>query len=528
MPFIQTVKSMKNVIIFISTLLTSLSVFAQNEQAQKFVEKEMYNSATSIYKGLLKSNVKKAGEYYYYLGDICWRKEKIDSAKYYFMEGIKADETIPLNYVGIGIVTIQTNSTEGVKSFDKALAMTSQKNTQVLNAIAEYYVLQSEKADMPKAIDLLKKSVEVDPKNATSWMLLGDAYGKQADGSNQASSYNKADNLLHSIPLLKMKFGKMYAAARNNDVAVKYFNEGLQADSTFGPIYKELGDLYSRTKKYELAIANYQKYLKFIDRNDDVEFKYGDFLFKNGNYKEAIEVFNALEAKKYDSPYIYNRRAIANYQLGNYSQAQADMETYFKKTNVVKAKSVDFEYYGKTLFKQGKDSLAIQQLQQAVKLDTTRVDLYGEIGNYYFNKSDYAKASQYYAKQVTPKSDAKIFYDLGQAYYYNKDYALADSAFQKIVELKPAVYLGYFWRARANAALDPETKAGAAKPYYEKVIEICSASSAKYKAELIEANEYIAYYYTVNRDKVKADAAWKNVLALDPANAKAINGLKMK
>ncbi len=528
MLFIQTVKSMKHVIIFISTLLISFSVFAQNEQAQKFVEKEMYNSATSIYKGLLKSNVKKAGEYYYYLGDICWRKEKIDSAKYYFMEGIKADETVPLNYVGIGMVTIQTNSTEGLKSFDKALSMTAQKNVQVLNAIAEYYIVQGEKADLPKAIDLLKKSTEADPKNAATWILMGDAYGRQSEGSKQVECYGKAENLFHSIPVLKMKYGKLYSAARNNDLAVKYFNEGLQIDSTFGPIYKELGDLYSRTKKYDLAIVNYQKYLKFIDRNDDVEFKYGDFLFRNGNYKEAIVVFNSLEAKKYDSPYIYNRRAIAYYQLENYKQAQADMETYFKKINAVKAKSADYEYYGKTLLKLGQDSIGIQQLQQAVKLDTNRIDLYGEIGTYYFNKSDYAKASQYYSKQVTPKADAKIFYDLGQAYYFNKEYVLADSAFQKIIVLKPAVYLGYLWRARANAALDPETKTGAAKPHYEKLIEVCSASGTKYKAELIEANEYIAYYYTVNRDKVKADAAWKNVLALDPANAKAINGLKMK
>lgn len=520
---------MKRFIVFITTLVIISSAVAQNDPIQKNVEKELYNSATTMYKGLLKSNVKKASEYNYYLGDIYWRKENLDSAKFYFMEGIKADESYPLNYLGIGIITMQKNNTEGLKSFEKALTMTGEKNAQVLNAIAEYYILEGTKADYPKAVVLLKKATEVDSKNAASWILLGDAYGKQTEGSKQVESYNKAATLFHSTPLLKLKYGKMYSAARNYDLSAKYFKEGLAVDSTYGPLYRELGDLYSRSKKYDLAMVNYEKYLKYIDRNDDVEFKYGDFLFKNGNYKEAIAVFNSLEAKKYPSPYLYNRRAIAYYMVENYDQAQKDMEAYFKKVDATKAKSVDFEYYGKTLLKKGNDSLAILQFQEAAVRDTTRLDLYNEIGSFYFNKGNYAKASEFYEKQITPKTaDAKAFYELGQAYYYNKEYVKADSTFQKIIELKPTIYLGYLWRARANAAQDPETKAGLAKPYYEKVVEICTPTGTKNKAELIEANEYIAYYYTVNRDKVKADAAWKNILTLDAGNVKATNGLKMK
>lgn len=521
---------MKHVIVFISALLTSFSLLAQTtEQAQKYAEKEMYNSASAIYKNLLKSAPKKAGEYYYYLGDICWRKEKYDSAKYFFMEGIKADESYAMNYVGIGIITMKSNPTEGQRSFDKALQMTAQKNTQVLNAIGEYYILDADKSELPKGIALLQKSTETDAKNAMSWILLGDAYGKQADGSKQLEYYGKAANLFHSVPLLKMKYGKVYTATRSKDLAVKYYNEGLAADPTYGPIYKGLGDLYSRIKQYDLAVENYKKYLSYIDSNDDVEYKYGEFLFANGNYSEAIDVFNKLEAKKYDSPYIYNRRAASYYQLAKYDQAQKDIETYFSKVNATKAKSADFEYYGKILMKKGQDSLAIQQYQQAVDRDTTRLDMYGEIGSYYFNKGNYPKAIQYMSKQIRPTTtDPKIFYELGQAYYYNKAYTQADSSFVKVLELKPNIYIGYLWRARANAAQDPDTKLGLAKPYYEKLIEVCTPGGVKYKAELIEANEYIAYYYTINRDKVKADAAWKNILALDPTNKKAVDGLKMK
>lgn len=521
---------MKHVIIFISTLFISSTLWAQDEQAQKYVEKEQYSKANGIYKKLLVSNAKKTSEYNFYLGDIYLRKDQNDSAKYFFMEGIKADETYALNYVGIGIVSMRAkNPTEGQRSFDKALQLTSGKNAQVLNAIGEYYVLSATTAELPKGIEYLKKSIEVESKNATGWMLLGDAYGRQAEGSKQLESYNKAATLVHSVPLLKMKYGKLYTSSRNYELAIKYHKEGLAVDSTYGPIYRELGDTYTRYKKYDLAISNYKTYLSYIDRNDKVEFQYGDFLLRSHDYEGAVKTFNALEQRKFDSPFLYNRRAVCYYELGKYDLAKKDIETYFKKVNALNTTSADYEYFGKILLKTGQDSLGVVQLESAVERDASRLDLYGEIGNYYYSKEDYAKAVQYMSKQLTPTTkDPKVFYELGQAYFYNKEYAKADSSFAKLVELKPTVYIGYLWRARAVAAQDPETKLGLAKPYYEKVIEICSANGAKYKDEFIESNEYIAYYYTVNRDKAKADAAWKNILVLDPANSKAINGLKMK
>lgn len=525
---------MKYLIRCIATTFISLSVtsvFAQEEQAQKYVEKEQYAKASTIYKNLLISTPKKAGDYYYYLGDISLKKEKDDSAKYYFMEGIKADETNGLNYVGIGIVAMhKKNATEGQRSFDKALQLSLNKNTTVLNAIGAYYVTDAETSEISKAVAILKKSTEVDTKNnATAWILLGDAYSKQAEGSKQIEAYNKASTMNHSIPLLKLKYGKLYSDVRNTDLAIKYLNAGLAVDSTYGPIYRALGDVYNSTRKNELAIANYKKYLSYIDRNDDVEFRYGYFLLKNENYAEAVEVFNSLEYKDYASPYIYNRRAVCYYGLEKYDLAKKDMETYFKKVKINNATSVDYEYYGKILLGTGEDSLAIQQMQLAVDIDSTRLDLFSDIGLFYFEKSNYSKAVQYLSKQIRPTTkDPKVFYELGQAYYYNKEYVKADSSFSKLIELKPSLYIGYFWRARANAAQDPETKLGVAKPYYEKVIELCSANGEKYEDELIESNEYIGYYYTIHRDKAKADVAWNKILKLDPKNTKALNGLKMK
>ena len=61
--------------------------------------------------------------------------------------------------------------------------------------------------------------------------------------------------------------------------------------------------------------------------------------------------------------------------------------------------------------------------------------------------------------------------------------------------------MGYFWRARVNAILDPNTELGLAKPYYEKVVEILEkTNTAERKKEMIEAYQYLGYYYYLKED----------------------------
>jgi hypothetical protein len=74
--------------------------------------------------------------------------------------------------------------------------------------------------------------------------------------------------------------------------------------------------------------------------------------------------------------------------------------------------------------------------------------------------------------------------------------------------------------------LDPDTKEGKARPYYEKFIVISGTEQDKYKKELIEAFSYIGYYNLLKMDNVKSREAWKKVKELDPSNKKADEALK--
>lgn len=75
---------------------------------------------------------------------------------------------------------------------------------------------------------------------------------------------------------------------------------------------------------------------------------------------------------------------------------------------------------------------------------------------------------------------------------------LADSVFKTIAEAAPDSYLGNFWRARTNSALDPETTQGLAKPFYEQLL-LCWKARMIHGTILrwLNVNSYLGYYYLV-------------------------------
>ena len=106
-------------------------------------------------------------------------------------------------------------------------------------------------------------------------------------------------------------------------------------------------------------------------------------------------------------------------------------------------------------------------------------------------------------------------------------YLKADSIFGDFSIRYPEHYMGYFWRARVNAILDPETETGLAKPYYEKVAEILEkTNNAERKKEMIEAYQYLGYYYYLKEDKSNSLIYFNKIIAIDPNNTVATEAIK--
>ena len=192
---------------------------------------------------------------------------------------------------------------------------------------------------------------------------------------------------------------------------------------------------------------------------------------------------------------------------------------------------------------------AVEAYMKAITLDPAKTDLWREVSSSYELNNEFTKAIEAYKKYSESLSADKrtpdVQFQIGKLYYEKgtqsdtltvsldeRKAALvsADSIFTEIAKVAPDSYLGNFWRARTNSALDPETTQGLAKPYYEEVAAfLIDKNDPRYNSALIECYSYLGYYYLVANKLPESKEYWNKILAIDPANAtakRALDGIK--
>jgi tetratricopeptide (TPR) repeat protein len=182
---------------------------------------------------------------------------------------------------------------------------------------------------------------------------------------------------------------------------------------------------------------------------------------------------------------------------------------------------MDYEYYGKLLSKNKQDSMAIVYLYKGLHEDSTNMDLLDIIAASYANMKQYEKAAHVVELKVS-KTQANLnpqdYYSIATYYFQAGKYAKADTNYAIVVKYYPSWPIGYLFRAKSNANIDSMMKTGAAKPYYEKFLEVSAPDAAKYKSEIVIAEGYLSFYYYNKKDYDKAKEYCVKVKELDPNN----------
>lgn len=510
----------------------AFSLQSQAEQiadAVKYIENEQYSRAKSTLFNFIKATP--TADAYYQLGNVYVQLDKLDSASFYYTKSKETDPKFGLALVGLGNVQYQKGDKAGAKAnFDQALVLTKSKNAEVLARVAEVYVTEKDKKEIDNAISYLDKAILLNSKVADYYLLRGDAYLLKMDNSKPVFNYHEAQRVDPKSAKAFIKEGKLYLRARNYEEALNYYNKGISANPDYSPAYREKGELYAKARKYPQAIESYKKYMSLSDNDDDTKFRYASFLFMTQDYKGSKELINDLFAKGYANKTGYRLLGYSDYELGDSLSSLKNMETFFaQQTDTMKYIPTDYAYYGKALLKTGQTVQGLKVLEKAYAMDTTNADLLLDLADNSNKLKDYPSVIKYYekaAKRFKPRFNE--LYNLGRAYYFEKRLPEADTTFGLIIANYPKYPYGYTWKANTKALQDPDSKKGLAKPYFEKVVELFSAESNKYKSDLIKAHNYLgAYYQLVAKDKTKAAEHWNKLLSYDPENKQAKDALTL-
>jgi tetratricopeptide (TPR) repeat protein len=547
---LRSTKSITLSIAAVTMLVFAGSLSAQDlNTALKLTYKEQFDAAENAFSSLIKSEPSN-GKYYYYSGENQLASYFLDTANVSFKEvaekaavrfnqGIAAVPGEPLNYIGLGkIALIEKKNSIAQEKFSKALSflpvkkeksvLTKPEQAQIYIRVADAYV-QAGNKDTAVVLGYLRKAETLDKKNPDIYLVRGDFWiNALNDGSRAAENYKKSQDLAPQSARAKVRLGQLYTRVKSWEDALSYYSQALAIDSSFAPAYLELGFLNAKTNKPDESRKYFKKYLDLSKSNIAAKRRYANMLIQTEDYSSAIEQINQIQAMDSLSYNDLNRAlAYSYFELKEYPRAKYYVEKFFKNSPVEKLYSKDYVYYGRILQKVGQDSLAITKLEQGYLIDTMNVDLLNEIAIGYNKMKKFESAAKTYQIKIDRKiATGNDFYKMGLAYYNAQKYVEADSALTKLIRMSPDFEPAYLWKARVYSNLDPDSKEGLAKPSYEKLIEKASIDSVKYSKDLIEAYNYLGYYYLVNKKYCDSLDFWQKLLAIEPANENAVSAIK--
>ena len=514
---------------------------ADNKKAIEYYQSGFPEHAkTILFSNLAESNTNKE-EAYFTLGDIYFTLDMPDSAAYYYKKGLEVNPSSVPSMIGEAKLKIKTDPKAAETVFNNLISGKNKKNPLYYTLIGQAYL---DNGDFEKATEYAEKAKRADNKYADAYLLQGDIHAAQKIAGKAAEQYEQAIYFDKGHRQGYIKYARLYATV-NMGLAIEMLNKLLALDAQSAIAYRELAEVYYANGQFSKAEEAYEKFVAMDNFYSESEMvKYATILFYNKNFNKSIEV--AIEVlKKNPKNFVMRRLLMYNaVELKKHNLAIDYANSFMNEGDSAKYIYLDYMYYGRLLSAIGEKAKAYQQLEKALEIDPSKVEMYKELGDLYEQDHDYKNAIRQYANFIEKGGDKVIlgdYYSLGRLNYSaagdttaayvvdrNKYIAAADSAFAVVAEKAPDNYLGYFRSARTNSLKDPESTLGLAKPYYEKVVEILTDKGTN-PNQLIEAYSYLGYYHYIKGQLAESIPYWEKILQINPDNAvakQALEGIK--
>ncbi len=519
------------------------SLIGQNiDKGLRYIELNQINHAKGFFINALKQNPNNT-QLWRYLGDIYFTMDRLDSSEYYYNKGIELNKEDAYNYAGlVKLFLKKNNQTEARTNIDKALKIKrNSKDAAFFVYLADAYFLNN---NYDMAMSYLDKARDINKALPEIYIARGDIFISQNKNGEAANEFdNKA--LFYDKNNVKAYYelGKLYVLAWNYEEAHKAFMNVIKIDSNYIPVYKDLGELYYRANKNKDAANSYAKYISMSEVIPADIARYAQMLYFTNNYLKSSEFIDKFLKADSSNFVLLRLQTYNSYELGDYNKVLKAFNKMLKLVNKENKLIIsDYDYYAKLLLKNNKDSLAIENYLIVIKMDSSKTNYYEDIAKIYEKLNKNVKSVKFYEKFVKSLKSpgANEYYQLGKACYRvisdptipidsitKKKLALmGDSVSAKVIQLLPAQFYGYIYRARINSVMDADAEKGLAKPFYEQTLQIIELTPDKFKKELIEAYEYLGYYYYIKNDIPTSKTYWEKIITIDPENGKAKDAIK--
>ena len=516
--------NMKRMIVVIAAMLFSLGMNAQSlDDGIKMYHYERYQTARGILEPLAASNAQAN----YYVGLAQIGQGELEAAKATFNKY----STDPANISGLARVAFeQKKVAEGNKIAENVAGLAKKKDWEPLRYAADA-ITYTEGGNYQQAISWYKKALTVEPNN--EWLLLGLGDAQRAwarvnhSGSGDAmTNYEKIVGFNPKNSLVYSRIGSLWYAATTYKLAQENYDKAIEADPENPIPYRELANAYQRQGNYEKAKEAIEKYRAKSDKNADVERQYLGLLYLSKDYKKAIDGARELLKSGAKNPGIHGILGASLYEVGDTTtveEAAKEYGIYMQTRDPNKITAQDYITYGNILLRNKQTDSATRYFNVGLSKDTTadKSKLYRDIAEGFKAAKEYKTAAVWLSKVAAEgKATATDYFYYGYYNFVTEGIDTAAKAFEEMETKFPDQPVATLYRGRVAAAIDSNAKTGAAIPHYEKWLAIPDSDKyTKKKPDLMNAYQYLAFYYYNRNDKANMKKYLDEIEKLEPTNS---------
>lgn len=448
----------------------------------------------------------------YYLGECYLMLEQRDSARFYYDKGVALQPEYPYNRVGQATLKIKDDPTGAEALLKDAVGTKGYKKDATLQvAIARAYLHEK---DVAKAMEHVNRAKELDGKSGLPYLVEGDILAMEGKMGDACAKYETAVYFSPDCLGAYLKQAQLYMST-NRALSLEKLNKVCEISPDFCGAYCSLGELNEMAGNSKAAAENYTKFIRSGYYDTENLLRYAGILYFDKQYSEMLPVLEQVLKERPDN--LVAKRLYA-YCLAKREDGAKCLEAirhFIESTPEEHQIYQDFLCYAEQLMANKNYNDAVVYYGKAMQADVKHQELNKEIADIFVKTNQLDSAVVYYNHYIdfVQEPSAEDLLKLGKCYYnmackdtvmveQKAELVKADSLFAALSEKVPGSYVGYFWRARVNSMLDPETMQGLAKPYYEKVVEIGLTNVDRYKRELIESYKYLGYYHYVIADAI--------------------------
>ena len=551
----------KKVLLLTGILLVSAAnIFAgSNDKGIELFRAGLYDAAKIFFMQQTNLSGTERAENYFYLGQVHFMLNQVDSARYFYQKAVDTDPEYPFGYVGLGRLELKNNPKAAEDFFKKAVGL-AKKDASVATTIAEVYAAAGNRT---AADDFLERARKIDKKYPGIFIAMGDMFKAEGKIGDASSQYENALLYDPNNKIALLRLAQIYRGI-NADQALQYLNKVVTIDPDFIPAFAEIGDINYGKGRYKAAVEAYEKLVSIPGIPLAYHERFASALYFDGQYDRSLEVVKYVLAQDPNNLVMFRIQAYNNFRSGNFSLGLEQMNKFIQNTPEEKHIYYDFVTLGDLQMEMKQPEQAIESFKRALELDSTKILIYEKMiaaaeaaknfplavefyersfaanpdfslmSLFYFGMANYQAAAHYIAPDVIAAETTPDIAAANEA-SFNTFIGKGFQAFSDVITRKPDTYLGYLWRANIKGLVDSFNQfrnrpvTGVAKPYYEEALNFMLANNAdgKRNADIIQCYKYLASYYYTQNDLTSVGDFYKKILAIDPNDEQAQKALDM-